>query len=263
MSKLYVAKSPNLSVAWAEVFLHLMEPGGPDIAPAVVTISDFDEHFLPRQIPEIQKAIDAINPQSCRTVASTIFPNSLWTPDADNNAEQLYARYEKIWKTIAKCPANRNGVYFRRLTAYQPKRDGQVPQPVNQLQHVIETYKGGNHRHSALQASIFDPTRDHTNGRRRGFPCLQQVAFGASEGKLEVTGFYALQHHVPKAYGNYLGLCGLGRFMAQQMGLQLTQVTCVASSLKLPHGDGYSKTSLTPLKTFVKQILDLKQMRAA
>lgn len=263
MSKLYVAKSQNLSVAWAEVFFYLMEPGGHDIAPAVITISDFDERSLPRQIPEIQNAIDGVNSQSCRTVASTIFPNSLWKPDAASSADQLYTRYEKIWPTVKKCPANRNGVYFRRLTAYQPKRDGQATPPVNQLKHVIDTYMSGNHRHSALQASIFDPTRDHTNSRQRGFPCLQQVAFGALDGTLEVTGFYALQHHVPKAYGNYLGLCWLGRYMARQMNLRLTQVTCIASSLKLPHADGYSKTDLTPLKTSIEQVLDHYQMRAA
>jgi thymidylate synthase len=129
------------------------------------------------------------------------------------------------------------------------------------LNHVIETFRGGNHRHSALQASVFDPTRDHTNNRRRGFPCLQQVAFDASDGNLEVTGFYALQHHVPKAYGNYLGLCWLGRFMAHQMGLRLTQVTCMASSLKL--GDGCTKSSLEPLRVTLEPILEQYHVRAA
>ena len=86
---------------------------------------------------------------------------------------------------------------------------------------------------SALQAAIFDPTKDHTNQRMRGFPCLQQVAF-APQGAdgLMVTGLYATQYIFERAYGNYLGLCRLGRFMAQEMGKQLTQVTCVASPAK-------------------------------
>jgi hypothetical protein len=261
MSKLYVATSENLSLAWAEIFFHLMEPGASEVAPAVITISEFDEHSLPVQIPEIQRAIDAVNKQSCRTVASTIFPNSLWAPDAENDAQRLYDRYEKIWPVVAKCRANGKGVYFRRLTAFSPEGNGEACPVVNQLVHVIDTYKRGNHRHSALQASIFDPTRDHTHNRRRGFPCLQQVAFGVSGGTLEVTGFYALQHHVPKAYGNYLGLCWLGRFMAQQMGLHLSQVTCIASSLKL--GDGYSKSGLAPLKNALKQIVNQHDARVA
>lgn len=259
MSKLYVAKNLNLSLAWAEVLFKLLDRGVSDLAPAVVTIADFDEHSLPRQLPEMQAALDAVNKQKSRTIASTIFPNSLWTPG--DESQRLYDRYERIWPAVAKCPLNNKGVYFRRLTAFSPDGLAANQQPVNQLQHVIDTFRRGNHRHSALQASIFDPTRDHTNNRRRGFPCLQQVAFDATDGNLEVTGFYALQHHVPKAYGNYMGLCWLGRFMAHQMGLRLTQVTCVASSLKL--GDGFTKTSLGPLREALERILDQNHVRAA
>lgn len=261
MNRLYIAKSSGLSLAWAEVLLHLLDRGVTNLSPAVITISDFDEHSLPRQVPAIQAAIDAFNKQSSRTIASTIFPNSLWTPDGEDNAERLYARYERIWKTIARCPANNKGVYFRRMTAYLPSGMPAESKPVNQLQHVIETFHNGNHRHSALQASIFDPTRDHTHNRQRGFSCLQQVAFEASGGELAVVGFYALQYHVPKAYGNYLGLCWLGRFMAHQMGVRLSQVTCIASSLKL--GNGCEKLALAPLKESVHAILQQYQGKAA
>ncbi len=263
MSKLYVAKSSNLSLAWTEVFLRLMEPGASEMAPAVITISEFDERSLPVEVPGAQAAINKVNDQLCRTVASTIFPNSLWVPDAQNDARRLYARYERVWPVIARCWPNSKGVYFRRLTAYAPEGHPKGSPAINQLEHIVETYKGGNHRHSALQASIFDPTRDHTNSRQRGFPCLQQVAFGVSEGTLEVTGFYALQHHVPKAYGNYLGLCWLGRFMAKQLGLRLAQVTCIASSLKLPVGGGYSKTNLAPLKDTLTQLVENYEARVA
>ncbi|MGH9352993.1 MAG: thymidylate synthase [Terriglobia bacterium] len=263
MSKLYVAKSMNLSLAWAEVFFKFMEPGRSELAPAVITISKFDERSLPVQIPEIQRAVDAVNGQSCRTIASTIFPSSLWSPGIEDDAQRLYDRYDRVWPVVSKCRPNSKGVYFRRLTAFSPAGSANDLAPVNQLKHIIETYKQGNHRHSALQASIFDPTRDHTHSRQRGFPCLQQVAFGVSDGTLEVTGFYALQHHVPKAYGNYLGLCWLGRFMAKQMGLRLSQVTCIASCLKLPIGDGYSKQGLTPLKNMLKQVVDQHSKRAA
>jgi hypothetical protein len=263
MSNLYVATSNNLSVAWTEVFFHLMARGIDEVSPAVITIRDFDERSLPREVPSIQAAIDSVNKQSCRTVASTIFPNSLWNQTATDDAKLLYARYEAVWKTIAKCRANGKGVYFRRLTAYETLPDDPTQLPVNQLDHIIQTYHRGNHRHSALQASIFDPSRDHSNNRQRGFPCLQQVAFNATDGCLEVTGFYALHYHVPKAYGNYLGLCWLGRFMAQQLNLKLSQITCIASSLKLPTGDGYSKSSLEPLQQSLKKTLQTQHERAA
>lgn len=258
MSSLYTARNSNLSLAWAEVFLKLLDRGVNKLSPVVVTVGEFDAASLPVEHDAVREALDTIIEQSCRTVASTIFPNSLWLPAAQDDAQLLYDRYAKVWPRIAKHHSNRNGVYFRRLTAYLPKTTTDGVLPVNQLQHIIDTYRGGNHRHSALQASIFDPTRDHTNAKQRGFPCLQQVAFGVDDGRLEVTGFYALQHHISKAYGNYLGLCWLGRFMAQQMGLTLSQVTCVASLLKL--GD-YTKANLEPLRNVVSPLLE--QTRAA
>jgi hypothetical protein len=47
-----------------------------------------------------------------------------------------------------------------------------------------------------------------------------------------VTGLYATQTLFERAYGNYIGLCDLGRFFAHQWGLQLIRVTCVASVAK-------------------------------
>lgn len=258
MSRLYTPRSNNLSLAWAEVLVKLIEPGITTLSPVVVTISEFDGAGLPIEHEEIRNAIDGVIPQNCRTVANTIFPNSLWAPEAPNDERLLYERYEKIWPRVQKDHRNRRGVYFRRLTAFLPKLSNGHP-PVNQLQHVIDIFRSGNHRHSALQAAIFDPTQDHSNEPIRGFPCLHQVAFGVQGANLEVTGFYALQHHIPKAYGNYLGLCWLGRYMAKQMGLRLSQVTCIASLLK--PGDRYTKTKMMPLKGIIEPILTAAQKR--
>ena len=40
-----------------------METGASELAPAGITISEFDERSLPIQIPEIQRAIDGVNDQ--------------------------------------------------------------------------------------------------------------------------------------------------------------------------------------------------------
>ena len=164
---------------------------------------------------------------SCHEVANTIFPISLWNPEADR--KQLYERYRRIMPNVLTYRRNRHGVYFQRLIAFG-HGSAYGGDDVNQLEHIIQTWHGGNRRRSALHAAIFDPYKDHTHQRMRGFPCLQQVAFApqGSDG-LAVTGFYATQYIFERAYGNYLGLCRLGRFMAQEMGKQLTQVTCVAS----------------------------------
>jgi thymidylate synthase len=225
----------NLSVAWARAFIELMKPGMSLRHPSVITISEFDS-AVGVENQKIRQRLDAELKRHkkllCRTVAGTIFPASMWNPNLADNAATLFQRYGRAWSGIKKCPANRKGVYFRRLTAYLHRNSAE--NPTNQLEHIIATFKEGNHRKSALQASIFDPTRDHSDARILGFPCLQQVTFTPlGDGQLSVTGFYAKQLHFEKAYGNYLGLYDLGRFMAHQLGLKLTQVICIASCLEL------------------------------
>ncbi len=255
----FYPKSRNISVAWAETFLRLIEPGVSEITPAVIVVTDFNSGVV-NEDPTIRALLDQdmarLDLRSCEAVASTIFPVSMWNPKLPDNAEQLFQRYERVWPRIKhRDRANNRGNYFRRLTSFQPK--GSNVAPVNQLRHVVETYQKGNHRRSALQASVFDPTRDHVHSRILGFPCLQQVGFApVGDSGLCVTGFYSLQYLFAKAYGNYLGLCHLGRFMAIQMGRTLVQMTCVASALKL--GD-QSKGGLKTFANNLRQYLTEKQ----
>jgi hypothetical protein len=165
------------------------------------------------------------NMASVETVANTIFPMSLWNPGKPKEA--LFERYMRAFPKIRRHPANRRGTYFQRLIHY-PDADGDG---FNQLKQVVETYLGGNHRRSALQASVLVPSRDLNNARQLGFPCMQQVAFVpcADSGTLHVVGFYPHQYLFERAYGNYLGLIRLGRFVAHEMHLTLTAMTCVST----------------------------------
>ena len=251
----FIVPSSNLSESWARVFLRLLEHGVTDLAPAVVIVSQFGNDG-PREIPAIRERLDAElgarGKRSVHTLANTIFPETLWQPDAPNNDAVLYARYERVWPRIQKDTANRRGVYFRRLTAYRPSRYPNS-EPVNQLQRLIETYRRS-HRRSALQAGIFDPTGDHRNEPFLGFPCLQQIAFAPlGRDALGMTAFYAMQYQFEKAYGNYLGLCRLGRFVATQLGRRLTRMTCIASIAKL--GDNLTKATFAPFATDLRTII--------
>ena len=219
----------DLAYAWARAFLEAMKPGRGEILPLVVTVTGFADD-RPTENPGIRCALDEailrMEEFSCVTVASTIFPQSLWNPE--ESRDQLFERYRRILPRLRKMEKrNQYGLYFERLIAFGPQK-------INQLDHIISTYQGGNHRRSSLQASIFDPAVDHTNQRQRGFPCMQQIAFAPfGDGELAITGFYAIQHLFERAYGNYLGLCDLGLFVAHELGLRLTQMTCVAGVAKL------------------------------
>lgn len=251
MGSILAIAEDNLSVAWGRAFLSVVEAG--EIAPLTVTIRSF-ERGEPEEVESVRQLLDdALRADarglSCHAVANTIFPVSLWAPHAPR--QQLYDRYLRILPRVRKHPRNRYGVYFERLIAFG--HDDNVQDGINQLEHIIQTWLRGNHRRTALQAAILDPTKDHTNQRQRGFPCLQQIAFaGVGTGGLSVTGFYSTQHMFERAYGNYLGLCRLGRFMGHAMGLTLMQVTCVASPAKRDRPKG----SLLQLACKVDEILN-------
>jgi hypothetical protein len=231
----------NLSEAWARAFLECWSAHGATLASAVVSFNiredDLDwtlENGSVRAALEGQLqslGISSVGQSSIETVAGTIFPESIWRR-CQGDRNKFYQEYNAIWPRVKRCRQNCHGVYFRRLTAF-----GEGSNPVNQLEEVISTWNNGVHRHSALQAAVFDPLHDHKPTRQRGFPCLQQVAFHPNEtngrGGLSIVAFYATQLLVEKAYGNYLGLYRLGKFMAKAMGLNLVNVTCIAADLKL------------------------------
>jgi hypothetical protein len=241
----HVVSEPNLSVAWLKAFTLVTEPGVDAIAPAVVTVTGFVDS-VPQEIPSIAVLIDAALAEhhhrrlqqrpsrkhlpksmvslTCNSVANTIFPTSLWSPGASR--QTLYERYRRIIPQLKRDPRNRRGTYFERLINF-----GRGPSNGNQLEQMIECSKRGVRRVSAFQASLYDPARDSTRLPQQGFPCLQQIAVhpDKSHGTLAITGFYATQYLFERAYGNYLGLCRLGRFLAHEMNLTLTRMTCVAS----------------------------------
>ena len=237
----------NLSRAWARVFLALMEPGVEEIIPLVVTVKDITD-IQSIEIPSIRQALDQTllrnDKYSCQTVASTIFPRSLWNSAFPR--EHLFKRYSAILPQLKKHKGNSYGLYFQRLIAHGPKE-------VNQIDHIIQTRLGGNRRRSALQAAIFDPMRDHTNQPLRGFPCMQQVTFAPfGKGELAVTGFYATQYIFDRAYGNYLGLLDLGLFIAHELGLRLTRLNCVTGIALI--GDIHKGETRKDVKLLAKKL---------
>lgn len=238
-----VIEDVNVSRAWARAFLSVMEPGSDEVMPVIVKTTGFtngepgEDKWIRQRLDEEYNRLDM---NSCNTVAETIFPRSLWNPALGR--DKLFTRYLNVLPGLKQADArNRYGMYFERLIAYGNGK-------FNQLDHIIRTYQKGNHRRTALQASIFDPTKDHTDQPRRGFPCLQHVTFMPTPpGGLEVTGFYATQYLFERAYGNYLGLCRLGYFMAHEMGLEVKAMTCIASV-------GVRDVQKSSLEDFVSQL---------
>lgn len=249
-----IIEDANISEAWAQAFLALMQERVSELSPLIAKITTKD----PIEWPEIRKTLDSALRQTqlknCHTVANTLFPSAMWNSELPRS--ELYSRYKKAFARIKRHRANHYGTYFGRLVAFPTATKGDY----NQLDHIIETYGLGNHRRSALQASVFDPGQDHTHQRRRGFPCLQQVVFSPiGKNGLSVMAVYTIQYVFDKAYGNYLGLYRLGSFMAHEMGLHLEEITCVACTAQLGN---VTKSSLKTLARTTQSLLSSTSLAA-
>lgn len=256
----------NLSHAWAKAFLHIIENSGKEISPLVISITGFNDG-IPNEDIDIRQSLDKCladnGEQEIHTVANTIFPDSLWK-HSKNQRQKLFEQYLNIFPRIQAVEPNKNrrGIYFERLIDFGSDDQSKV----NQLEFIISEYqKRKGVRRSMFQASIFDPGRDHISAPYLSFPCLQHVSFVPQEKTktLTLNAFYATQQLLNKAYGNYLGLCRLGNFMAHEMGLTFSRMNCFVGVAKLEHIGkikNIPKQSdiLTPVKEVCRKVITSK-----
>lgn len=214
-----IIEETNVSIAWASALKKTLNNGG-EVTPLIVTITDFNETTSVREV--IDKNLADHKMPLIDTVSETIFPASLYEYTGYDR-EQLYAKYKKNLTRLKKIDSsNSNGTYFERLIAYNAKEQ------VNQLEIIIKSLNSTkNRRRSKLQAGIFDPMQDHTNKPFQGFPCLQHVTFYKSkQDGLILNSFYAIQFLYRRAYGNWLGLINLGKFVAREANLTFERFNC-------------------------------------
>lgn len=209
----------NLSLAWLKIFDKITNSSGNEISPLVLTLTGFEESLQVKNMLNAHLQNNKHN--SIETVSETIFPNSLYNY-CEHNREELYKTYQKSLLRIKKIDsANRRGTYFERLIAFDKENK------INQLEIIIKALKDKRTRRSKLQASIFDPKEDHLNDAYQKFPCLQHITFFKSEtGGLILNSFYAIQYLYQKAYGNWLGLINLGRFVAEECEMDFERFNC-------------------------------------
>ncbi len=245
----------SVSRAYAQMLLHVLKESGTEISPLIMTIDGFGPSW---EIPEdatFRRALDTLlvnkGKKDVEDVAYTIFPQRLWRM-AHGDRAQLFAFYRMAFPAYRAMnrKANGRGLYFERMIMY-----GRGPCNGNQLEYVLSQYNARpGVRRSMLQATTFDPERDHTPSAQLGFPCLQQVSFVPTNGGMVINAFYATQQIFDKAYGNYLGLAQLGAFMAHEMGMPLARLNVnvgVAKFERITKNDA----GLSPVITAAKACL--------
>ena len=224
----------NLSRAWARLLLQALDNAGTEVAPLILSVSGFAQDGTAVEDSAIRQALDRLLERKDRitveNVAFTIFPQRLWEMSRGDR-DRLFARYRETfprWQAMNR-RANGRGMYFERMIMY-----GRGPCDGNQLEWILSQFNCRTGvRRSMLQATTFDPGRDHVTSAQLGFPCLQQVSFEPTPAGLVTNAFYATQQLFDKAYGNYLGLAQLGAFMAHEMGTSLARLNVMVGVAKL------------------------------
>jgi len=224
----------NLSRAWARLLLGVLDGAGTEVSPLVLSMTGFGEKGAIPEDPVVRQALNELLKRKGRLkvedVAFTIFPQRVWEMSRGDRARlfTLYRATFPRWQAMNK-KANGRGLYFERMVMY-----GRGPCDGNQLEWILSQYGSrAGVRRSMLQATTFDPGRDHVASAQLGFPCLQQVSFEPTPAGLVVNAFYATQQIFDKAYGDYLGLAQLGAFMAHEMDMPLERLNVMVGVAKL------------------------------
>lgn len=249
-----IISDTNLSHAWLRLLHEVLCSPGTEVAPLVLSLTGFNEKDAVSENFSVRNELDKLLQQKRKflveDVAFAIFPQRIWKMYRGDR-RRFFDRYRATvprWRAMNK-NANRRGLYFERLIMY-----GRGPCDGNQLEWILSQYGSRiSVRRSMLQATTFDPGRDHTGSAQLGFPCLQQVSFNPTNAGLVTNAFYATQQIFDKAYGNYLGLAHLGAFMANEMKMPLAQLNVMVGIAKLER-IGKTDHGLGPLIEIAKNI---------
>lgn len=163
--------------------------------------------------------------KSPKHVAYTIFPSSL---ARNRNRRKIFDLYNKKNGVFDRIRTGW-GTYFRRMTHYATSQGC-----VNQLERILIAIRRDIGRGKAFSAaySMTIPVPGSENSKPRGSPCLNYIAIQIQKGSPDKVGMLAVYRNhefCERAYGNYLGLCQLLRFIADETGCQAGPLTCISS----------------------------------
>jgi len=175
-----------------------------------------------------------------KQVAYTIFPRGLARRrtaselfDAYNRTRGFFDRVKTGW-----------GTYFRRMTHYEVGHGA-----VNQLGRIIDAINSRTLCHRAAYTMAI-PHPGGENVRTRGAPCLNYLAFQIEPDELQTISLLAVYRNhdvVERAYGNFLGLGWLLRFLCNETESQVGQLTCLSSH-------AYINDRVRALRTFLRTL---------
>ena len=214
------------SKAWA-MAIYMLKDYSWDVFDLVVTIKnpETSDDLAFGQLTDFAKTNDLILPKQ---VAHTIFPEQSYRNSRVRNREQLYQHYNRFYVRSRHMKHSNWGTYFKRMISYKTP-DGDVDQLGKIIDHI-------NSRETVFKASehIVIPQPASDGNRKMGGPCLNYIAVQQeknAEGNRQISLLAVYRNHdfYERAFGNYLGLCNLLKYICEQTGSIPGFITCISS----------------------------------
>lgn len=187
---------------------------------------------------------------SISTITNTIFPEALFRKHGSPKFYDVYHTevYDKLTSSKGW------GRYFERLTRHEDG-EGATYNPLQDMIDKLIAVKASDHQYKAVyELAVYDPLLD----RRylRGGQCLSFLSFKVHPQRgLTLTAMYRNQTYITRCLGNLIGLGMLQGFVAEQAGLEVGPLTCIATHAELDTGRGWSITGARKLVTDAAALL--------
>jgi thymidylate synthase len=226
-------EAADLSHAWADVISILLDAKSHRVANLTIRIAD-----PTAQVPEIRRIADEVLADLKKAdvieVANTIFPSE-WAADLPVPAE-LAADYRELYPFL-KSLGNGRGTYFGRLVAFPNGNEGAE---IDQLSGVVAKILDAQEKKEpvfkcAYELNVYSCARDRNP--KRGFPCLSHLGLHIGpDDRLNATAHYRSHDALEKGYGNYLGLCGLLKYISAATERECGEMMIIAGGAFLSQG---------------------------
>lgn len=156
------------------------------------------------------------------TTRNSIFPLA-WARRCSDPVE-LTAYYRKRYTRDGLLGFNHNerGTYFGRIVAYPRGEDeGPADQLTDTIRKLRKEIAGGRPKSSRYEINIYSERVDTSP---MSFPCLAHLSVHLHENRIHLQAIYRNEYLVGRAYGNYLGLAELQRYIARAVGVEMGEL---------------------------------------
>jgi len=161
-------------------------------------------------------------------VAHTIFPQRFYIKGMSRNI--FYRNYFRFFNRPRDKPRPGWGAYFKRMIKYQTKKG-----EIDQLGSIIDNINNRAKNYKVCNTIVI-PSPDKDLNRTRGGPCLNYIAIqpevmNNSENTriINLLAVYRNHDFTNRAYGNYMGLCNLIKYIAYETNSKIGKLSCISS----------------------------------